>query len=504
MSNKKRKKAGQTELFPYLKKGLEILGLYEKDKAVLQEKMLENSLYFRQNSGGSSWMWNSLSCKHADAMDSIPQPIVLPRESSDSESAAALSKILPVILGRSGFENCWSKAWYDKLELGSALYGIFWDSSAEHGVGDIRVKQLDPLCLYFEKGCEDLQDSQNVFYVSYLPISRISSQYPEFKEEGKDGSERVKVVDWYYKKMTNGRACLHFCKSANGKLLYASENDPSCTEGYYAHGMYPFVLDTLYPERGSVLGRSFTALMKNCQEQIDLLDSAIAENSRMAAKRRYFAREASGINEEEFADWNSPIVHYSGSGNPTESVMPIEVPALGSVYLEMLEYKVNELKETSGNRDFSQGGTSYGVTAASAIEALQEAGSKLSRDMLRASYRAYEEICHMVIELVRQFYDLPRCFRITEKNGSAYTFCRFDNSAITPQKQSVFGERLPLFDIFVRAQKQSPYAKAAQNELARSFFEKGFFSPERAGEALVALEMMDFEGKEAVAERIGK
>ena len=34
---------------------------------------------------------------------------------------------------------------------------------------------------------------------------------------------------------------------------------------------------------------------------------------------------------------------------------------------------------------------------------LQEAGSKLSRDMIRGTYRAYMEECYMVIELIRQF-----------------------------------------------------------------------------------------------------
>ena len=242
--------------------------------------------------------------------------------------------------------------------------------------------------------------------------------------------------------------------------------------------------------------------MGPCQKQIDLLEGAISENSRMAAMRRYFAREASGINEEEFANWQNPIVHYSGAGTPSESVMPIEVPALAPVYLTMLEYKVNELKETSGNRDFSQGGTSFGVTAASAIEALQEAGSKLSRDMLKGSYRVFEEICLMVIELVRQFYTHPRCFRITEENGVSFRY--YDNASIKAQPQGVLGDRLPVFDISVKAQKQSPYAKAALNEMARSFFERGFFSPEKRDQALICLEMMDFEGKDRIVRLISR
>ena len=43
------------------------------------------------------------------------------------------------------------------------------------------------------------------------------------------------------------------------------------------------------------------------------------------------------------------------------------------------------------------------MTAASAIAALQEAGSKLSRDMIKDSYNAHAQVVLLVIELVRQF-----------------------------------------------------------------------------------------------------
>ena len=52
------------------------------------------------------------------------------------------------------------------------------------------------------------------------------------------------------------------------------------------------------------------------------------------------------------------------------------VPTMPTVALNVLEMKIDELKETSSNRDVSQGSSSGGVTAAAAIAALQEAGNK--------------------------------------------------------------------------------------------------------------------------------
>ena len=191
-----------------------------------------------------------------------------------------------------------------------------------------------------------------------------------------------------------------------------------------------------------------------------------------------------------------------------DSILPIQGKPLSNVYVEVIHDKVDELKETTGNRDISTGGTTSGVTAASAIAAMQEAGSKLSRDNNKASYRAFRRMCLMIIELIRQFYDLPRCFRIMGENGAAQ-FVQYNNAGIQPQAQGVemgvdMGYRKPLFDIEVTAQKQSPYSKMAQNELALQFFNAGFFNPQMADQALACIDMMDFDRKEFIMQKIAQ
>ena len=107
----------------------------------------------------------------------------------------------------------------------------------------------------------------------------------------------------------------------------------------------------------------------------------------------------------------------SGTGRDDAMQSLMQGDAGGSVPAGVAAETVNELKEVSGNRDVSQGGTTSGLTAASAIAALQEAGSKLSRDMLKSAYRAFAKECYLIIELMRQFYDEQRVYRITGESG---------------------------------------------------------------------------------------
>ena len=126
--------------------------------------------------------------------------------------------------------------------------------------------------------------------------------------------------------------------------------------------------------------------------------------------------------------------------------------------------------------------------------------------MVKGGYRAFNQINCLTIELIRQFYDEPRFFRIVSPNGEQ-TFVSYDNSQITPKNQgSTFGiemgMRKPIFDIKVSAQTATPFTKISQNELALQLYNAGFFNPEMKSQALNALSMMEFEGKNAIINKI--
>jgi hypothetical protein len=517
-----------------IREAAQTLRKYRQGKANLEKRVIENELWFRMRhweqmrrkgsvpndpEPASGWLFNSISNKHADAMDNFPEPSVLPREESDQEAAEALGSILPVVLERCGFEQTYSDTWWQKLKSGTGVYGVFWNPSLENGLGDIDIQQVDLLNIFWEPGIRDIQRSRNLFTVELVDNEILEEQYPQLKgalhsssidvgqyiyDDSVDTSEKSAVVDWYYKR----EGILHYCKFVNETVLYASENDPQMAEtGWYGHGEYPFVFDKLFLEEGSPAGFGYVDVMKDCQMYIDRLNQALMRHAMMASKKRYFIRDTGSVNEQEFADWNRDFIHVSGSALGEDSIREVDIAPMDSLIPSLLSQKIDELKETSGNRDFSQGSTSGGVTAASAIAALQEAGSKLSRDMIKSSYRAFSRINYLCIELIRQFYTEPRCFRIVGDKGQQ--FLQVDNRPLQPQPQGNefgldLGQRLPVFDIQVTSQKASPFSKAAQNELAKELYTMGFFSPEMGEQAMAALDMMDFEGKELVRKNISQ
>ena len=477
----------------------------------------------------SAWLFNSISNKHADMMDNFPEPNVLPREEMDEEDAQTLASILPVIFEHCGYQKTYSDAAWYKLKHGVVAKGVFWNRELEDGLGDIDIPFIDILNIFWEPGITNIQDSRNLFIVKLKDNDLLEQEYPQLTDRGGsqaidiaqyvhddqvDTTDKSVVVDWYYKKKVGfGKTVVHYCKFVGDQVLYASENDPLYRyDGYYDHGRYPVVFDVLFPEEGTPVGFGYIAIMKSPQMYIDKLSQVILENAVMYTKPRYFGKKSVGINKDQFLDLAEPIVDVEGDISE-EKFRPIEVQPLNGNVLRVLQMKIDELKETSSNRDVSQGSSSGGVTAAAAIAALQEAGSKTSRDMIQASYRSYTEECYLVIELIRQFYDEQRCFRIIGRRGRnqyiRYSNVNLRDQILPPvypgQEQEpgyVPARRRPVFDITVKPQKRSPYSRMSQNELAKELYKLGFFNPQLAEQSLTALELMDFDGLETVRERV--
>lgn len=521
-----------------IRKAQQILDEYKRDKANLEQRIVENEQWYRLRhwecmrvskygkddvKPTSAWLFNCLANKHADAMDNFPSPNILPREQGDVGQAKMLTSIIPVILDHNDFEKTYSDVQTYKIRGGTGVYGVFWDGSKNNGLGDVSIKKVDLLNLFWESGVTDIQKSPNFFNVELVENEELIAMYPQLQgklgtstfalskylyDDNVDTTTKSAVVDWYYKKKVGSKTILHLCKYVNDEILFSTENEPmKYPNGWYDHGLYPFVFDVLYSLEGTPTGFGYIDIGKDAQEYIDRSNKAIMENLLANVRPRYFIDNSGAVNEDEYADQTKDFVHVDGAlGN--DSVQAIMGKPLASIYVDVLQYKIDELKEVTGTRDISTGGTTSGVTAASAIAAMQEAGSKLARDNNKESYRAYKQMILMVIELIRQFYDIPRYFRILGDNGGQ-EFVAYSNTAIKPQAQGEafgvdMGYRLPVFDVSVSAEKASPYSKLSQNELALQFYQFGFFNPQMADQALICLNMMDFDGKDQIMQKIAE
>lgn len=544
------KKIGAKEVM----KATETLKKYKQGKARLEAKIIANEQFWKlrqwnyNNSAdkefrpATAWLWSCIQSRYSDVMDSYPTCNFQPRQQDDKAEAKKLSSIVPVILEQNRYEETYSDiAWY-MLKHGGCVQGVFWDGSKNNGLGDITVKKIDFINLFWEPGITDIQESDQLFNTELVSNKILEQRYPQCKgklneqgitiakylyDDNVPTDDKSVVVDWYYHTEYNGKKVLQYVKYVNDIVLFASENettvptktevDPEtgmpliiptgeamATRGFYDHGMYPFICQALYPIEGSICGYGLTDIGRDTQTQIDVMNKAITDNTIVNASPRYFIRNDGSINEREFTDMNTPFIHVEGTLGD-ENIRPVDAHQITGTYIQELQYKIDELKYVTSNQDSNNGVAPSGVTAASAIAALQESAGKNARSTNKAFYRAYRDVVYQVVELIRQFYDIPRTFRICP-DSMGEEFVQYSNAGIAPQQQTLagmdMGFRKPEFDIEVTAEKSSPYKKMEQNELALQFYQQGFFNPQMSDQALACLQMMDFNKKDEVMQRI--
>lgn len=522
---------------------LKELDLYKNEKTLKSGVIMENERWFNgqyweyissrneERDAQTNFLFSAIWHKHADAMDNYPEPIFLEREEGDREEADKLSKIVPLVLEKNGFENVYSDLWWYKLKHGVSICSVLWDNAKEDGLGDICIKKVDALRFFAEPYISDIQQSRYVFVTALADTDVLKRQYgdPDIRPDATASKARgyfgdyspnvlekkTMVVDCYQRyRDETGKYVVHLEKIINGRIMYDSRQDPVCINGIYEHGMYPFVLDVFIPIENSIYGLGMIDIGKKTQSYIDKLDYIIEENALLSGRQRWLIKRGAGIKTEDFLDMSKTVIEADGSID-SDAVRDLQAQPIPSQIMTHRTEKIEEIKELLGNRDFSQGATSGGVTAYGAITALQEAGSKLARDGIKASYRAFAGISYMVVELIRQFYTEERSFRILGDSETEPQYISYDNSVlqgqsvplnvpITLDDGTVQTERFrkAIFDIKIVAQRKNPFNTISHNQMVMELFSGGAFNPDNADQAILALQNMIMDNKESMIEGI--
>ena len=536
-----------------VKKYIDAFTEYRAAREAFDMKIIENENWFRQqywqylidktdsNEPTSGTLLNAILNKHADLMDNQPAPVFLAREKNDEEEAERLTKVVPVIMQNANWDDVYDKYCMYKIKQGIGCLSVTWDDTLENGLGDIVINYLDILRIYWEPNCTNLQDSRYVFVTSLIDTDILKEQYPDKLTEnaetygGQDAvqiktyegqdqtilANKTLVIDCYERTTAeDGRQIVHLTKIANDVVLESSiTNTDTAQTGIYAHGRYPFIIDQYISLEGTLEGMGLIDMNKNNQGYVDKLDTLSLNNSIVASKQRWLTKEDGGVNPDDIIDLSKDVI-VSSTTVDDSAIRPFQANPLPDIVTKIRENKIQEMKELSGNRDFNQGGTTGGVTAFGAIAALQEAGNKTTRDLVKSNYRSFKKLVTLVVELIREFYSEDRQFRIRGEDNNpeyitfnnqnminqitnmdeAYLLDAEGNQIPNPEWEPEY--RKPVYDIEIIAQKENPFNTISHNQMMLDLFERGVFNPEAAIPATLLLENMIFDGKEKLLVKV--
>lgn len=156
------------------------------------------------------------------------------------------------------------------------------------------------------------------------------------------------------------------------------------------------------------------------------------------------------------------IIEWEGN-DVREAMQTVQANPINGQVFTTLDYLVNTMKQDSGQNQFSRGEGGLGVTAASAIQALQEAGGKTTRLHTERFKNAFRKMVEQILWVLSDYLDAERKIRIVGGWDSSGNMKDRIVELIAPSRN---GGKLPkpAYTVRVQVQKNNPLQIQADNE----------------------------------------
>lgn len=441
----------------------------------------------------------------ADQMDNVMEAVMTPETPDKQDLADDLNDIVRFVYEKNDYLSYHRQRVIDYLGPGTAVCEIGWDKTMNFGKGEICLNRVPIEQFLWDPAESDIQNGRAVMKVSWHPLSWYEAVYPDkyMYVESDENTDRAigqnnnqvtlhqdepkaMLVEYWWREFdaSRKRYKVHNARAAGGALLEKHEN-------VYTHGMYPFVLDVYTEIEGLPVGEGLVMQLAPMMRYINRYARYIDENARASAKTRMLVNRSANLDKDALEDWNSDTIEGDKIGE--DAVRYMNSPPLSALVGSQMMQMMVDLKQDSGQNQFARGETAGGVTAASAIASLQEAGGKQTRMRTEALKRGFKKITEQVLWLISQFYKEDRVMMITGKDGNMRTV----NMSPSLYMSKRGGIEPPPYNVRVNVQRMNPATVGAQNQLFIDIYKMSAQAQQNFPlSALIA--MLNIDGKDRV------
>ena len=413
----------------------------------------------------------------ADQVDNTPEALMLPQRPEVQSVADEMTRVVEFIVEQNDGETFFRRRAEDFLIAGTAVTQVIWDEDMDRGKGNVAMIRV-PLenMIWDPQTGEDIQQARAIMKLSWHPLSWYTEHYPDKAQYIGDEAAshnhvaepdsfgalidqqegRALLMEYWYRRYDarKRRYTINVAYLAGGALLDVYTD-------VYAHGLYPFQFDVMTPIDGLPVGEGMVAELTPMMRYINRYAHYIDVNLRYSSKARMLVRKNNGIDRNQLADWSTNIIE--GDSVTDEDVRWLETKPFTSLASQQMYSFQNDMKQDSGQNQFARGEVTGGITAASAISALQEAGGKITRLRTNALSSGYKNIVEQILWLVAEFYTEERTALVVGENNELIP--------LTLSAEHLMGKRQkghlapPPYVVRIQIQRKNPTRIQAQNDL---------------------------------------
>lgn len=496
-------------------------------------------------------------------MDTRPKFEYLPMEPGDLELAEILNQVCEADWTRYNWLNEVTECVYDGHIIGTGVAGMYFDQSKEMGLGAICLESEDPFFEFPSPGARNFNKKMTYHVTAKpMPIDQIKATWPNGKyvkadvinlarmdvgnkndvqvrtpveaatladrsqqyegsdpqealvitlylsgeyeidekaveEKAEDGELNIKYVQ--YKKHPTGRKIV----CANKVILETSENPDEL-------GRVPKARVQNYVNQRQFWGISDVEQLESPQKVFNKMISFSLDVLTLMGNPIWKVGTAAGVDTENL--FNTPGLVIEA--DDISQVQREEGVQLQPYVLQLIDRMKVWFDDVSGNSDVSRGATPNDVTAAAAIQSLQEAAQTRVRQKSRNLDTFLQDLGQLYASNVFQNYTAPRVFRLTNKDGSMKFFkfhvekseagdrvVRYRPYEVNNEGKYFEGQEKVVaatgqLDVKVNTGTSLPFGKAMEESKAFNLFDRKIIDREEV------LKRLDYPNWEAVLQRV--
>lgn len=403
--------------------------------------------------------------------DGRPMPQFIPQEPQDLELANMLNDVLDSDWNNGNWLHVLTETIYDAHFYGAGFASVKYDPEADYGQGRIVFNSEDCFYTFPDPSSRDVNLSSNYFvFAEPHDVEKLKREYPDKAQYikpdlidfarkdkahvndqvryisptdmrmGVDGlanydndqrDEALKVELYIHdpevieeEKREMGQDGVE--KSIFIQRLRYPQGRKICTVSGvliddgpipYEDSNFPYLRLVNYILPREFWGISEVEQLESPQKIFNKLISFALDVLTLMGNPVWIVSTDSDIDTDNLINRPGLVIEKS----PNSEVRREEGVQLQPYVLQMIDRMKSWFDDVSGSTDASRGVRPEGVTAASAIEALQESSMTRLRQKTRNIDTFMQNFGQMYLSRVFQYYDAPRVFRVTnDQNVSRY------------------------------------------------------------------------------------
>lgn len=452
--------------------------------------------------------------EHAKLTSQKPTAYIIPATSDDRDifAAQAGEQIWDTMYREKRLKQVFSKAvWWNQI-CGTAYIKSYWDPdkivpnatppdpvTGETALqGDICITYETPYHVFIpDFRSEDIEDQPYIIHAKLKSADWVKLNFPNIaavpNEEKANEILEAKWLNLIGMQTVKGMNAILVLEvwvkpgeveilPEGGVFTIIGDEIVQSTEGWpFALLEYPFCKLNHIPS-GKFYGESTINDLRPIQKLYNKTRGQIIDSKDSTGKPKILA-ERGAIRASKITSEPGQVLEYEPAYSKPEFWVPPPIP---SYVTQEIDRNLSDMADIAGQHEVSQGQTPPGITAATAINYLQEQDDVLLQETAMQIEAAVEKCAKLTLSYINEFWDAPRLVKITGPDGS------FDVQAF--KSSNLNGNT----DIRIEGGSSLPISKAAKQAFILDMMKLGIIEPEKG------LEVMEMGGIQKIYESINQ